>query len=308
MDYKNESKVIEMLSSMNLSDLDIKIVKNFVLNGYSIIEQTDEEYASFLSQANEKNERRPSDCMAYSAVYRNGTWTAYIMTGNAYSKKLGECAYPNCAGANANLKWNSLKNNSKEEDCKNLYYFDNENKNCDSQEFCGMYMYYGLQTFESKRECLANTNEVNCTINEDCPVAMNLCGDPTGPNFGYCNSKNKIPICINGKCKKDGTINCENEKCTYNFSNGRKAEVKIMPETASENAIKRLGELNFTIELKEIGKEEDNKTLIYELKGNKEGKFLGIFKIIAKVKAEVDAETGKIKVIKPWWSFLASGI
>ena len=56
--------------------------------------------------------------------------------------------------------------------------------------------------------------------------------------------------------------------------------------------------------LKEVG----NDNVVYELTGNKQGKFLGIFKIMGKVKAQVDAETGNVRVIKPWWSFLASEI
>lgn len=140
--------------------------------------------------------------------------------------------------------------------CKTLYWFDNENKECGQKEFCGAYMYYGLQTFESKTQC-------------------------------------------------EKALNPENK--TFNLSNGRKAEIKIMPETASQRAIERLGELGFTIELKEVGKGDEAKA-VYELTGNKEGKFLGIFKIMARVQAQVDAETGDVKVIKPWWAFLASGI
>jgi hypothetical protein len=95
--------------------------------------------------------------------------------------------------------------------------------------------------------------------------------------------------------------------CKKTLSNGRVAEIKIMPETASENAIKKLGDLGFTVELKEVGKGNESKP-VYELTGNKQGKFLGIFKITARVQAQVDAETGNVKVIKPWWSFLTSGI
>jgi hypothetical protein len=103
------------------------------------------------------------------------------------------------------------------------------------------------------------------------------------------------------ECEKDN-------KSTITLSNGRNAEVKIMPETASERAIERLGELNFTIELKEVGKGDDVK-IVYELTGNKNGRFLGIFKIQAKIQAQVDAETGEvIKVEKPWWAFLATNI
>lgn len=97
-------------------------------------------------------------------------------------------------------------------------------------------------------------------------------------------------------------------RCMRQLSNGRNAEVKIMPETASERAIERLGELNFTIELKEVG-EGKRARAVYELTGNKQGRFLGIFKITARVQAQIDPETGEVvKTIKPWWSFLVAGV
>ena len=107
----------------------------------------------------------------------------------------------------------------------------------------------------------------------------------------------------------ESEVQCEKvlntvENKTFHLSNGRNAEIKIMPETASERAVERLGELNFTIQLKEVG----NDKVAYELTGNKEGRFLGIFKIIARVQAQIDAETGDVKIIKPWLAFLASGI
>jgi len=78
-----------------------------------------------------------------------------------------------------------------------------------------------------------------------------------------------------------------------------------MPETASQRAIERLGQLGFNITLKEVG----NDKVAYELTAEKEGKMLGLFKVKGKVSAEVDAETGEVvKVHKPWWAFMASGI
>jgi len=218
--------------------------------------------------------------------------------------------------------------------CKSLYWIDNDNKNCSQKQFCGMYMYLGLQTFEDKEICLKTVNKNSVCTKEAkvCPNGHTV--GRTGPNceFASCNDNNetscekdedcppvvcyKAPcepmICVNNKCKFNYEI-CpentasENGKCYKNLSNGRKAEIKIMPDTASETAIAKLGDLGFTIELKEIGKGGDAK-VIYELTGNKEGRFLGIFKIIARVKAQVDAETGNVKVIKPWWSFLASRV
>ena len=188
--------------------------------------------------------------------------------------------------------------------CKNLYWIDNTNKNCEQQQFCGMFMYYGLQTFESKTLCEKAVNATpECVSDDDCPPVV--CNQAPCPGF----------VCIDNKCKQEKTCpeNSVNEDgvCKYTLSNGRKAEIKIMPDTASETAIAKLGDLGFTIELKEVGnntKTTDDDKVVYELTGNKQGKFLGIFKIMARVSAQVDAETGDVKVIKPWWAFLASGV
>lgn len=192
--------------------------------------------------------------------------------------------------------------------CKNLYWIDNDNKDCGQKEFCGAYMYYGLFTFENETECqqyvLASSGSDNnfdaCDTDSDC----------IAPSCPTC----KQPKCIDGECKMQNIVkSCpsnssdEDGKCIFNLSNGRKSEVKIMPSTASARAIERLGELGFTVELKEVGKGNETKP-VYELTGKKQGKFLGIFKIMVRVQAQVDAGTGDVKVIKPWWSFLASGI
>ena len=101
-------------------------------------------------------------------------------------------------------------------------------------------------------------------------------------------------------------------KLKVKLNNGRNAEVKVMPNTASENALTRLRlkqcnqENECKIELKEVGKSEDSK-LAYELQAQRHFRILGMFKTKAQVKAQVDAETGElIQVKKPWWAFLAS--
>lgn len=256
------------------------------------------------------------------------------------------------------------KNDSNNPECKNLYWFDNEHQECSQKEFCGLYMYLGLQTFESKTQCEKALNVTNeCVTDDDCPQldcigeedcigidvkcingkCKNLywcierpetCTAEYAPVCGCYIIRCEIPPCseecktygnsctacsenadywIDGECKEKISKNCpnnsneENNKCYKTLSNGRKAEIKIMPETASARAIERLGELGFTIELKEVGKGDEAKP-VYELEGEKQGKMLGLFKIKGKIKAYVDAETGNVKVIKPWWSFLAFGL
>lgn len=96
-----------------------------------------------------------------------------------------------------------------------------------------------------------------------------------------------------------------------NLSNGRRALIKVMPETASETALARLRmkvcaeQNNCTIELKEVGSGEKVKA-IYEVNAEKQAKLLGIFATKMKVKAQVDSENGQvIQSKKPWWVFLA---
>lgn len=96
------------------------------------------------------------------------------------------------------------------------------------------------------------------------------------------------------------------------LSNGRKGEIKVMPDTASKKALERLrlkvcsAENNCTIELKEVGKGNETR-LAYEVQAERHFRILGLFRTKARVKAQVDAETGEIiRVKKPWWAFLAT--
>lgn len=94
------------------------------------------------------------------------------------------------------------------------------------------------------------------------------------------------------------------------MSNGQNAEIKIMPDTASERALERLQLKNCSgvcdLELKEVGT-GDNTRMAYEVKAQKNARFLGIFPATMNVEAQIDAETGEvIRSKKSWWAFLAS--
>jgi len=95
------------------------------------------------------------------------------------------------------------------------------------------------------------------------------------------------------------------------LSNGRNAEIKIMPDRASETALARLRlrvcseENNCRIELKELTRNREARAG-YEMQIERHSRILGIFKKKMLVRAEVDAEDGEvIRVNKPWWAFLA---
>ena len=96
------------------------------------------------------------------------------------------------------------------------------------------------------------------------------------------------------------------------LSNGRNAEIKVMPDTASEKAQERLrlkvcnADNGCSLELKEVGK-GDQVRAAYEVQAQKQSKLLGLFGKKMQVTAQVDAENGEvIQSHKPWWAFLAS--
>ncbi|MCX8179036.1 MAG: hypothetical protein N3D75_04390 [Candidatus Aenigmarchaeota archaeon] len=101
-----------------------------------------------------------------------------------------------------------------------------------------------------------------------------------------------------------------NTKISVQLSNGRNAEIKVMPNTASDIAIQRLRlrvcteENNCSIELKEVG-QGDQVRAVYEVQAQKQAKILGIFATKLQLRAQIDAENGETKIQKPWWSFLA---
>ncbi|MBT7705895.1 hypothetical protein HN747_00460 [archaeon] len=96
------------------------------------------------------------------------------------------------------------------------------------------------------------------------------------------------------------------------LSNGKNAEIKVMPNAASETALEKLrlrscdeGN-NCSIELKEVGAGEKAQ-LAYEVKAERSSRVLGLFRARMNVQTQVNAETGEvISTNKPWWAFLAT--
>ena len=94
------------------------------------------------------------------------------------------------------------------------------------------------------------------------------------------------------------------------LSNGRNAEIKVMPDTASEVALQRLRlkncDGNCSVQLREVGSGNQTK-MVYKTKVQRTSRVLGLFRARMNVQAQVDAETGDVvSVNKPWWAFLAT--
>lgn len=87
-----------------------------------------------------------------------------------------KCEYPRVnspdSGATSGVSIGGRGVCVKEDDltnCKTLWWFDNTTHNCGKKVFCGTYMYQGLQTFATEKECRAKLPMVNC--------AFKKCGD-----------------------------------------------------------------------------------------------------------------------------------
>lgn len=170
-------------------------------------------------------------------------------------------------------------------------------------------------------------NESECLQGCRCNGAVMSCPTENGKEMtieaGRSGNVITITIVKNGNETEADTeleLELENEsgsqgnktKIMTQLSNGRNAEIKIMPDVASERALERLrlrvctSENNCTLELKEVPVRDENR-LAYEIHAEKQSRVLGLFKAKMQVQAQIDAETGEvIQSKKPWWAFLAS--
>src|SRR3989344_8016485 len=99
----------------------------------------------------------------------------------------------------------------------------------------------------------------------------------------------------------------QDKEVRVKLSNGNNQIVKIMPDRASEIALRVLESKGVNLELKEVGNEE--KRAVYEARIEKEGKILGLFKARTELSTRIDPDTGKVlEVKKPWWFFLVGNV
>lgn len=255
--------------------------------------------------------QRQGDSTRYKCVGFTGNPVTVCGDGNCYQQEANSSSDKycpsDCGSGSGNVSTTDYYSCEKDEDCVS-YNFEH----CSCKGVIAINKNY-IKQWE-------NNNRIDCATAGGCtPFNESLYID----NISKCNnnictliekSSNICPQLTQPNCPQGGEIKsqgkddkgCDNPgKCVFKFSNGRNSEIKIMPDTASERAIARLGELGFNITLKEVGSGNSSKA-VYEATAEKQGKFLGLFKVNAKVSAEIDAETGEvISVHKPWWSFLA---
>ncbi|MEK6891336.1 MAG: dockerin type I domain-containing protein [Nanoarchaeota archaeon] len=117
---------------------------------------------------------------------------------------------------------------------------------------------------------------------------------------------NELELEIENETKNNNTIS-NKTKIKVKLKNGNSTEIKVLPSVASERAREIFESRNLTIVLKEI-EHKNVPRIVYHIESNKTGKFLGIFKMEAKLEGDIDPETGELLVKNiPWWAFLLFG-
>ncbi len=147
----------------------------------------------------------------------------------------------------------------------------------------------GVITKIMTRDCDREGNSVTCLKNKEITI------ERTKENMTRMMSKN-ISVTFNGE------IQIGDDNKTYLKWDNSTREVKIMPDTASERAIERLGikvcneSNNCTIELKDVGIRNGTGNMTkmkYVMHAMKERHFLW-WHWNKQVQVEVDAETGQV--------------
>ena len=100
----------------------------------------------------------------------------------------------------------------------------------------------------------------------------------------------------------------ENNKTEIKAEVGNKNEtIKIMPDEASQIALKALADNGFVLKLIVVGQGNEVK-VVYSADLNQSGRILGLLPVDVLSKALIDGQTGNVTDLnQPWWGFLVFG-
>ena len=117
--------------------------------------------------------------------------------------------------------------------------------------------------------------------------------------------KRKVKIEGKEEFETDLNISTNESEIEAETSDRQRHKIKILPDKAAQIARERLKAMNISnLTLEEI-KDRNIPRVVYNIQTNKNGRFLGVFKLALKQKMQIDPETGEVlDVSGPWWAFL----
>ncbi|MBI4116898.1 hypothetical protein HY449_04100 [Candidatus Pacearchaeota archaeon] len=119
--------------------------------------------------------------------------------------------------------------------------------------------------------------------------------------------KRKVKVEGKEEFETDLNISSNESEIEAETSDGERHRIKILPDRAAQIARERIKAMNISnLTLEEI-KERNVPRVVYNIQTNKNGRFLGVFKLAMKTETRIDPETGEvIDVNAPWWAFLVN--
>ena len=122
----------------------------------------------------------------------------------------------------------------------------------------------------------------------------------------YAGNSGNIIVQVKGKnMSTNVSLYKQNGTLWGQFRNNETKEIKLFPDQIQERLRTKL-KAKFSEEETEIELEEDGS---YRIQTKKQSRFLGMFKVRERVRAQIDVTTGEIgKINSPWWGFLANDI
>lgn len=148
-------------------------------------------------------------------------------------------------------------------------------------------------------------NSSECPNNCSCDGSTTKCPLQDGKEMTIQagNSGNKI-IQVKGEQVKTQVELYQSQGKVYGqFKGNITKQINITPEQIRERIQERLKLQNCSCENASLNQEG-----YYEVQTKKRARLFFLFPVNEKVNAEVDVETGDVKVRNPWWGFLAKDI
>ena len=101
--------------------------------------------------------------------------------------------------------------------CQNLWWHDDSSTTCQQKQFCGAYMYLGLQTFSTEADCKASLNNptcvqkgASCCVGDNCNSLILDCITGSTPTISGCDANCRVQGTCSTSTSKSITVTSPN--------------------------------------------------------------------------------------------------
>src|SRR5271157_1648498 len=107
---------------------------------------------------------------------------------------------------------------SQQPSCQYKYWFDNSNNVCQYKQFCGAYMYLGLQTFDDLASCQSALNSTQTITAAPTTGYLSIAFKDGGVKLPGLGTATSLIVSVNSIDISNGALNDSNSSWTNVFS------------------------------------------------------------------------------------------